>query len=107
MSMPSISRNDYMLIKAQGSSVEVQQARSYLARIKDRSIQYGYLIFDFSEVTDITPAALRTLTFATNLGNQSNAKVAIIGAAPISRAIAACGLEKILPCYPAFDLIFQ
>lgn len=107
MSAKLIKRDDALVIKAESSSVGVNEAREYLSDIKNYPKRYGYLIFDFSDVTEITSAALRNLTFALSITNQLNAKVAIVGSAVVSQCISDCHLEKVFPYYSSVNQIFE
>lgn len=107
MSTKWVKKDNALIVKADGHSVGIQEAREYLSEIKDSPHHYGFLIFDFSDVTEITSAALRNLTFAASSANQMNAKVAVVGAALINKCIADCGLEKLFPYYSSIDQAFQ
>jgi CheY-specific phosphatase CheX/anti-anti-sigma regulatory factor len=98
---------NYLLIKATTKTVDVKDVREYLTEIKNHSEQVAYLIFDFSEVTAIPHAALRTLTFAVNFVNQPNTKVALIGNSTIKLAVRESGLEKLISCHENLELIFK
>ncbi len=107
MSNHEIPREKYLLIKASSPSVDVKEVRAFLAEIKTHTVQFDYLIFDFSEVTAIPHAALRTLTFAVNFVNQPNTKVAIIGNSFITMAVKESGLEKLISCHANLESVFE
>ena len=96
-----------LIIKPEGHFVGTQEARQYLATIKAYSQPYKILIFDFSEVKEITDAALRSLCFSAGLAKQLNAMIAVVGAANIKKSIVDCGLENIFPFYSSLNQIYQ
>ena len=102
-----MKKNDALVIKAGSPSVGVNEAREYLSEIKNYTKRYAFLIFDFSDVTEITPAALRSLTFAISITSQINAKVAMVGSSVISQCISGCNLEKVFPYYSSVEQIFE
>ena len=103
----SLQRTDYLLLAAKSAIVSVQDIRDFIADIKTRPVEYSYLIFDFSKVTEIPDAAFRTLTFAGNLSTQSPVKIVIIGSDSIANSIKKCGLEKIISCHRSSEKIFE
>lgn len=107
MNAKFIKKDDALVIKAGPSSVGLNEAREYLSEIKNYTKRYSYLIFDFSDITEIAPAALRSLTFALSITNQINAKVAMVGSSVVSQCITSCNLEKIFPYYSSVDQIFE
>lgn len=89
----------YLVIKADSHVVDVKDVRAYLEEIKKHTVQYKFLIFDFTDVTAIPHAALRTLTFAVNFVNQPNTKVALLANAFIKQAVSDSGLDKLISCH--------
>lgn len=107
MNAKIIKKDDALIIKAESATVEVNEAREYLSEIKNYPDRYGFLIFDFSDVTEITPSALRSLTFAISITSQINAKVAMVGSSVVSQCISSCNLEKVFPYYSSINQIFE
>lgn len=107
MAAKMINKNDALIITPDLPSVGIQEAREYLATLKAYSQPYKFLIFNFSEVTEISAPALRALSFSAGLSVQIGAKISIVGTPKIKQSIADCGLEKLFPFFNSIDEIFQ
>lgn len=100
-------KDDALIVKPDVVSVGINEARDFLANLKIHSGRYAFLIFDFSEVTEITGSALRTLTFSVSIAAEMNAKVVIVGSSIIKQCIYDCNLDRIFSYYSSVEYVFE
>ena len=100
-------KDDALIVKAEEYSIGINEARKYLAEIKNQTERYTFLIFDFSNVTEITPTALRSLTFAISIASQLNAKVSMVGPSVVKECITSCNLDKVFPYFSSIDQVLS